>query len=82
MGRKGLVCRAGEQGSRSLIHLPPSKPTHHNNNPQITRERFRGYVSQAQKEGNRDRKEFASAIKKLLQFNALMVRACVCIYCV
>ncbi|PNW77802.1 hypothetical protein CHLRE_10g452450v5 [Chlamydomonas reinhardtii] len=39
----------------------------------ITRERFRGYVSQAQKEGNRDRKEFASAIKKLLQFNALMV---------
>ncbi|KXZ55238.1 hypothetical protein GPECTOR_3g379 [Gonium pectorale] len=39
----------------------------------ITRERFRGYITQAQREGGRDRKEFASAIKKLLTFNALMV---------
>lgn len=40
---------------------------------QVTRERLRGYITQAQREGGRDRREFASIIKKMLQFNALMV---------
>lgn len=39
----------------------------------MTRERLRGYITQAQREGGRDRREFASIIKKMLQFNALMV---------
>mmetsp|Transcript_30974 Transcript_30974/g.68639 ORF Transcript_30974/g.68639 Transcript_30974/m.68639 type:complete len:1037 (+) Transcript_30974:146-3256(+) len=38
----------------------------------VTRERFRSFVQAAQKERN-DRKAFAASIKKMVQFNALVV---------
>ena len=41
---------------------------------QVTRERLRTYIQQAQKErGDGDRKEETAAIKRLVQFNAIVV---------
>ncbi|GIL58607.1 hypothetical protein Vafri_13622 [Volvox africanus] len=72
-GAKPLGSYEAERIDRALKELRLDSDVAVEVMAQITRERFRSYVTQAQREGGRDRREFASAIKKLLQFNALMV---------
>ncbi|GLC39997.1 hypothetical protein PLESTB_000120100 [Pleodorina starrii] len=72
-GAKPLGSFEGERVDRALKELRLDSEVAVEVMALVTRERFRTYVTQAQREGGRDRREFASAIKKLLQFNALMV---------
>ncbi|GFR49409.1 hypothetical protein Agub_g11462 [Astrephomene gubernaculifera] len=72
-GAKPLGSYEGERLERALKELRLDSDVAVEVVAQITRERFRTYITQAQREGGRDRREFASCIKKLLQFNALMV---------
>ncbi|KAG2482678.1 hypothetical protein HYH03_018413 [Edaphochlamys debaryana] len=72
-GAKPLGAFEGERVDRALKELRLDSEVAVEVMSGVTRERFRSYVTQAQREGGRDRKEFAASIKKLLQFNALMV---------
>ncbi|EFJ41589.1 hypothetical protein VOLCADRAFT_98450 [Volvox carteri f. nagariensis] len=72
-GAKPLGSYEAERVDRALKELRLDSDVAVEVMAQITRERFRSYVTQAQREGSRDRRDFAASVKKLLQFNALMV---------